>query len=207
MGDARALLASIGTSALLISAVAVSLLTLSVVFAIGGFQGAEAAGSREALILDLQDRARSERVKEVARTATPIVARAPARSPRSRRPTRSSSPSGRVRSEPAATTSSAIKGNPQVAQLGAGGASGGEGSAPPNPSSAAGKPNVGDSVQKLGDDLSSTLQQTGANLAQATAPLGPPVSAAVQQIVNFVAALVQQTTNALGGVLGATPDP
>ena len=202
MRDARALLASIGTSALLVAAAVASLLSVSVVFAVGGFDGAEAAGSNQALVLDVEERGRPARRSDDAPAA--LVVRAPAAAARrSRRPASRPARSDAVRTGPPAT--SAVAPSVQLGKAGAG-AKGAVAATPARPPArAAGKPNLGDGVKKLGDDLSSTLKDTGAGLAAATAPLSKPVGAAVQQIANVVAALLQQVTNGLGDLLGAQP--
>jgi hypothetical protein len=199
MRDARALLASVGTSALLIAAVVVTLLSVTLVFAIGGVQNADAIDSSSALVLQVADSGKAPRARSAA-PQTPLVAPTPA--PRGR--SRAQRPAGRadnVRSDAPGETSVSAS-SPQDGDSGAGTGSGPDDTPAPAPASAH-KPNLGDGVKKLGDDLSSTVTQTGATLAQVTAPLGPPVSAAVQQVLNVVAAIVQQTTNALGGLLGA----
>jgi len=72
-------------------------------------------------------------------------------------------------------------------------------SLPPQP--AQHTPATGDGVRRVGDDLSSTAHSTGQALADVTAPLSPPVSAAVQKVLDLVAALLRRTTNGLGGTL------
>jgi len=200
MRDVRALLASIGTGALVIAAAAFSLLTVTFVFAAGGLSGTASAGSQQALVL-AQERAGSTGGRDAAPTAIPVGAPAPRASrfaPAARR-------QGRASSGAPAKTSSAVS-SAKADELGSGSPTGDTGSTPAAPPApGAPKPNVGDSVKKLGDNLSSTVQQTGSNLAKATAPLGPPVSATVQQVLNVVAAILQQTTNLLGTVLGAQP--
>jgi hypothetical protein len=62
-------------------------------------------------------------------------------------------------------------------------------------------PATGDGVRRVGEDLSSTAHNTGTALADLTAPLGPPVSAAVQKVLDLVAVLLQRTSNGLGGTL------
>jgi hypothetical protein len=56
-------------------------------------------------------------------------------------------------------------------------------------------------VRRLGDDLSSVAQNTGKALSDVTAPLAPPVSSAVQKVLDAVAEVLQRTTNGLGGTL------
>jgi len=202
MRDARALLASIGTSALLVAAAVASLLSVSVVFAVGGFDGAEAAGSNQALVLDVEERGRPARRSDDAPAA--LVVRAPAAAARrSRRPASRPARSDAVRTGPPAT--SAVAPSVQLGKAGAG-AKGAVAATPARPPArAAGKPNLGDGVKKLGDNVSLGVRQTGSDLAKLTKPLGQPVSAAVQQVLNVVAALLQQATNVIGELLGAAP--
>ena len=56
-------------------------------------------------------------------------------------------------------------------------------------------------MRKVGESLSSTVQNTGNALAEVTQPLAPPVSAAVQQVLNVVAEIVRRTTGGLSGTL------
>jgi len=199
MRDARALLASVGTSALLIAAVAVTLLSVSIVFAIGGVQNADAVDSSSALVLQVADSPNTPRARSAASQHAVV---APTPTPRARsRAQRPADRADNVRSDAPGETSVSASA-PQNIDSGAGTGSEPDDTPAPAPATAH-KPNLGDGVKKLGDDVSSTVTQTGAVLAQVTAPLGPPVSAAVQQVLNVVVAIVQQTTNALGGLLGA----
>jgi len=68
-------------------------------------------------------------------------------------------------------------------------------------------PRAGDGLRGAGDALSSTVQGVGGGVAQLTEPLAPPVSAAVQDVLNLVAALLRQTTNGLGGTLDKLAAP
>jgi len=73
----------------------------------------------------------------------------------------------------------------------------------PAPPAPAATRKTGDHVRQIGTSLSSTVQKTGTALATATEPLVPPVSAAVQQVLNLVADIVRRTTDGLGGTLDA----
>jgi len=204
-----ALIASIGTSVMLVAAVTISLLSVSAVFALGGFEGSRDASSADELVLDLQSRsgsgseARSGSGGSDRPAAVAVVKRSPARS---RGPARRSARRGDTVRASAASTARASSATSRVSALG-------EGTANPAPEvqqpagPTANKkpaPNLGDGVRQLGDGVSSAIQQTGSKLAVATKPL-EPVSAVVQQVLNLVAALVKGTTDALGGVLGARP--
>jgi hypothetical protein len=65
------------------------------------------------------------------------------------------------------------------------------------------EPKTGDNVRQIGNSLSSTVQRTGTTLADAVLPLAPPVSAAVQTVLNLVAEIVRRTTDGLGNTLDA----
>jgi len=204
MRTARALIASIGTSVMLVAAVTFSLLSISAVFALGGFEGSRDASSADAIVLDLKSRsgsssqsgAGSEKAAAVA-----VVDRPPARSAaRARRPARHLDP---VRSRP--STASASGETSSAAALGEGTA--GQPPEEQRPAAPAAPrqraPNLGDGIRQLGDGVSASVRQTGAKLADATAPLGQPVSAAVAQVLAIVAAVMKGTTDALGAVLGS----
>lgn len=199
MRTARALIASIGTSAMLVAAVTFSLLSFSALFALGGLEGSRDASSADAIVLDLESRsvsssqsgAGSEKAAAVA-----VVDRPPARSAaRARRPARHLDP---VRSR--SSTASVSGETSSAAALGEGTA-GQPPVAPAAPRRRA--PRLGDAVRQLGDGVSASVRQTGTKLADATAPLGQPVSAAVEQLLTVVAAVIQGTTGVLGGLLGA----
>ena len=199
MRTARALIASIGTSAMLVAAVTFSLLSFSALFALGGLDGSRDASSADEIVLDLESRsgsssqsgAGSEKAAAVA-----VVDRPPARSAaRARRParhldavrSRSSTASVSGETSSAAALGEGTAGQPPVA--------------PAAPRRRA--PRLGDGVRQLGDGVSASVRQTGTKLADATAPLGQPVSAAVEQLLTVVAAVIQGTTGVLGGLLGA----
>ena len=209
MRSPGALIASIGTSVMLVAAVTISLLSVSAVFALGGFEGSRDASSADELVLDLQSRSgpgsesRSESGGSVKPVAVAVVKRSPAPS------TRAARRSGRHRDTVRARAASTARATPATSRVSALG----EGTSNPAPevqqpaASTANKkpaPNLDDGVRELGDGVSSAVQQTGSQLAAATKPL-KPVSAVVQQVLNLVAGLVKGTTDALGGVLGARP--
>lgn len=205
MRTAGALIASIGASAMLVAAVTLSLLSVSAVFALGGFEGSRDASSADAIVLDLerssgsssQSGARSEKAAAVA-----VVDRPPARSAaRARRPARQLDP---VRSP--SSTASVSGETSSAAALGEGTAGQPVEQRPPVAPAARRRraPNLGDGVRQLGDGVSASVRETGTKLADATAPLGQPaVSAAVAQVLAIVAAVIKGTTDALGAVLGA----
>lgn len=203
MRTARALVASIGTSVLLIAAATLSLLSASFVFAIGGFEGAGDTNPRQALVLDVVPHARAgSHARQAGRVVSPPPAVLDSPTPAQSRATRPP----RVHSRAPATTARPSSGSTQVAALGTGTASPPQPVADtPPPAHAPAPKNLGDGVRELGDNVSTTLKKTGDDLAAVTAPLGQPVSTAVQQVINLLSALLQGATNGLGGALGAQP--
>lgn len=204
MRTARALIASIGASVMLVAAVTVSLLTVSAVFALGGFEGSRDASSADEIVLDLERRSGSPQQSAALskQVAVAVVDRRPApRAARARQPARHRDT---VRS--AAATASAPDETSSAAGLGEGTAGQPPVAeqrpvAPAAPRQRA--PRIGDGVRQLGDGVSASVRQTGTKLADATAPLGQPVSAAVEQLLTVVAAVIKGTTGVLGGLLGA----
>lgn len=200
MAGTRALFTSIGAGVTLVAAAALSLLTISAVFAFGGWSDSMPQSvTKPALVFAGANSSDPEAARMVAAANTAqIVAPAPPR-PEPRR------------SRPAADRTTASATAPATASVSA------PGSAtapeldrpvvrrPPNPPAAAAPTTQksGDHVRKVGDSLSATVQNAGNALSEATAPLGPPVSAAVQQVLNLVAEIVRRTTDSLGGTLDA----
>ena len=197
-----ALIASIGTSVMLVAAVTISLLSVSAVFALGGFEGSRDASSADELVLDLQSRSgsgsesRSESGGSVKPVAVAVVKRSPA--PSTRAPRRSARHRDTVRAG-TASTASATPVTSRVSALGEGTRN--PAPAVPRPAAPTANnkraPNLGDGVRQLGDGVSSAVQQTGSQLAAATGPL-KPVAAVVQEVLNLVAGLVNGTTDLLG---------
>jgi hypothetical protein len=201
MRTARALVASVGTSIVLVAAVTLSLLSVSAVFAIGGFDGGDDGSSNEALVLDVSSR-RDAVAADARPSATPVVLRTPKRQPAhiARNPAHAPQSQAHhvvTRTQPATVA--------QVPSAGSGSTSAPQPRPAPSATKAASKPNLGDGVRELGDNLGTTVQEAGGTLAQATAPLGPPLSVAVQQVLNLVAALVNGTTKGIGDALGSHP--
>ena len=195
MGITRALFASIGVSVSLVAAAAMSLFAVSVVIAFGGWS-AGLGGSEPAttLIFGGADvtpaKGRGDRAE-----ATPVVLAAVPR-PRAHRaaaaPAHAVAQSGGAAS--ARAISHAVATYPTQKAL-----SEPPDSAPPAP--VVHIPAKGDGVRRVGEDLSSTATSTGKALADLVQPLGPPVSAAVQKVLDLVAVLLQRTTDSLGGTL------
>jgi hypothetical protein len=213
MAGPRVLFASIGASLALVATAALSLLAVSAVFSFGGWSDSPSASIRQpALVFSGPESARSARQARSAGESDavePILVGA-SRSTGQRidvgraggaRPDRTRSarrPASRRPAEASATPAL----NPPAAQP----------AAPKPPAAAAttaaAEPaSAGNNVRKLGEDVSSKVQQTGTALAQATAPLLPPISTAVQTVFNTVAALLHQTTGGVGEAVDALLPP
>jgi hypothetical protein len=196
MGSTRALFASIGVSVSLVAAAALSLFAVSVVIAFGGWSaGMGESAPPSALVIGATTTPSKSHASE--RGAAPVVLRAPvhrrerrvAAAPAAAAPRPvSRRASARVVHRPVVTKAP----RPQPVQAPPGEAP----SAPPKH-----VPPAGDGVRRLGDDLNSVAQNTGKALGDATAPLAPPVSSAVQKVLNAVGEVLQRTTNGLGGTL------
>jgi hypothetical protein len=191
MGGARALIASLGASISLVAGAAVSLLVFSVVFALPGFTGSGDAPRASAPVVvearvAAEQRARGEAVRE-ASTAVLISApkTAPAARPGARRPA-----AARLRKHAADTPSF----NPGLTEV--------EPAVRPpaaaTPSTP--KPALGDGVRGVGDAVTATVQGTG---DAATPLLGPPVSQAIQDVLDLLTSVLEGATSTLGGALDA----
>jgi len=70
------------------------------------------------------------------------------------------------------------------------------------------KQKAGESVRQLGDTLTGTVQKAGDGVGAVAKPLGPPVSKAVQDVLNIavkaVNDLLKKTTGGLAGVIDTT---
>jgi hypothetical protein len=210
MAGTRVLFASIGASLALVATAALSLLAVSAVFSFGGWSDSPSASIRQpALVFAGPTSAPGARDMRAASQATgkPIllssrrghVQRAAAERSGGAVPDRTRSgerPMSRTPDPPTATPGL----NPPVRQPAAA-------TAPASSTAAAQPATVGNGVRKLGENVSSTVQNTGTAVAQATAPLLSPVSAVVQKVVNAVAALLNETTAGVGGVLDTLLPP
>lgn len=186
------------------AAVVLSLLSVSAVFALGGFEGVSNVDASDALVRDMRAPAGSS---SGSRTVAPPVAVAvvPAPPPRRaaakhrspRRDTVHASDTSTKVTTPAPSRATPI-GDGTAAQPPATK----DPAAPPTGSQRR-APNVGDGVRSLGDELSSTVQQTGSALGGLTAPLSPPVSAALQQVITMIAGVLNGVTDGLANGLGA----
>lgn len=196
MDSTRALFASIGASAALVAAAALSLFAVSVVIAFGGWSAGLGESEPVTTLVFSGSAAGQGTAAEAGRAqGAPVVLRAPAAAERSRHanPVHAVAQRGTDARARVISHSVAVSDPPQ-----------GQIVQPPpmaHPQPALRIPAAGDGVRRVGEDLSSTAQHTGQALADLTAPLGPPVSAAVQTVLDLVAALLRRTTNGLGGTL------
>jgi hypothetical protein len=197
MGSTRALFASIGVSVSLVAAAALSLFAVSILIAFGGWSAGLGESAPPATLVvgetaTMQSKSRHR--------AAPVVLRAPAQRPQHRAvaaPSRVASKPVRARTTERAVRSPAVAHAPAllpqpVRQPPA--------ATPPAPAATPATP-AGDGVRRLGDDLGSVAQNTGKALGDVTAPLVPPVSAALQKVLDAVATTLQRTTDGLGGAL------
>lgn len=197
MESTRALFASIGVSVSLVAAAALSLFAVSVVIAFGGWSAGMGESEPATTLVFGESSAPGAMASEAHEAQSlPVVLRAPAVSrPRKASPARAHAVAqnggdagARVISHSVAVTNPP---QPQIVQPPA------AAHTPP----ALHLPAAGDGLRRVGDGLSSTAQNTGKALAGVTAPLGPPVSVAVQKVLDLVAALLRRTTNGIGGTL------
>jgi len=195
MDSTRALFASIGVSVSLVAAAALSLFAVSVVIAFGGWSaGLGGSDPTTTLVFGPTGPVHAKQMRAAGADRKPVVLKAPAQA-RPRNP--AGEPAARVVAKPSdaraisnAAVSTAVpmaQSDPQPIVT-----------APPAPSH---QTPTGDGVRRAGQDLSSVAHNAGKALSDATAPLAPPVSAAVQKVLDLVAALLQRTTNTLGGTV------
>lgn len=201
MAGPRTLIASLGASAALVAAAALSLLALSVVFAFGGWSGPLAQSADKPPLVFAESQlpdATGEALVTSGRE--PIVARAPARQTAPAHDRSSDAVGSHARQLPGQSTTSVSTG--RAASMPNPAAPPAPPAAPPPPVPVA-SPRTGDHVRQIGNSLSTTVQKTGAALADVTQPLGPPVSTAVQQVLNLVADIVRRGTEGVGNTLDA----
>ncbi len=199
MAGTRALFTSVGAGVTLVAAAALSLLTISAVFAFGGWSDAMSQSvTKPALVFAGANSSDPDAAGMVAAANTAqLVAPAPPSRPEPRR-ARPAADRNTASATAPATTSVSAPGSATAPELDLP-----VGRRPVNPPAAAAPTTQksGDRVRKAGDSLSATVQNAGTALSEATAPLGPPVSVAVQQVLNLVAEIVRRTTDGLGGTL------
>jgi hypothetical protein len=194
MGGARALIASIGASISMVAAAALSLLVVTLVFAIDGFTGAAGEPTaRAAFVIKAQPRAETE-VQE-RRTQALVVSRA-APVPETRpAPARESALPREPRSVDAVEASQPSF-DPRVRDIG-------PGTSTPADTTDDSSSAPGDGVREVGEAVTSTLSGTGA-AAGDSLPLGPPVTQAVQDVLDVVIGLLEGATSGLAGTLDKT---
>jgi hypothetical protein len=190
MGGARALIASLGASISLVAGAALSLLVVSFVFAYDGFtSNVELPDSATALVVRSPTTPTAPSRGAAGQAAAPVVITATPTPAPARKAKASAVPQQAARrvAPPARPTF-----DPGVQSL-----------RPRAPAPAAvpvvRKPATGDGVRDVGEAVGATVKKTG--LAGAVAPLGPPVSQAVQDVLDLLTAALQGATGGLGGVL------
>jgi len=197
MGSTRALFASIGVSVSLVAAAALSLFTVSVVIAFGGWSaGMGSATTPTALVFDGFSAMPSSREPTRLASTDPVVMRAPAQ----QHARRTETAPARAASAPAGPTAATVVSRRSVVSRAPTFTPPADAPVVQNPAPAPTN-HAGDAVRRVGDGLSSTAQKTGTALSDVTSPLGPPVSEAVQQVLDLVALVLQRTTDSLGGTL------
>ncbi len=197
MSGTRALFTSIGVSFSLVAAAALSLLAVSAVFAFGGWSDPVVEPINQAAIvlaeLDGEPPPGAEQspvvLAEVTRSEPRRKSSRPART--TRRPARSTK---QVAPLPDVTT------HPTVTAVAPS-----ESDVPAETVAPASvveqRKSLGNGLRTAGQDLSTTVEDTGSALAQVTQPLAPPVSSAMQKIMNLVATLLRRATGGLGDVV------
>jgi hypothetical protein len=194
MGSTRALFASIGVSVSLIAAAALSLLTVSVLIAFGGWSAGLGESAPPSALVIAGTATTASKNESMRHRAAPVVLRARPQRHAAAAPARGAPKTARV-AEARVVPRRAVTSAPAAAPV----------QTPPATTQPAPAPKhtvpTADAVRRLGDDLSSTVQNTGKALNEVTAPLSPPVGAAVQKVLDAVAEVLQRTTNGLGGTL------
>lgn len=201
MAGTRALFASIGASVALVAAAALTLLAVSAMFTFGGWGDFASPTAERSTLVFASATAADTRATD-ARAGARIVAPAPLRTASAERPGAESSrrdpgPRGAAPSVDTSLPSEPRVNPPPPLPT----------TTPPPPPPPASRPTTGDRVTKAGETLSATVQSTGTALAKVTEPLAPPVSAAVQQVLNLVAEAVRRTAEGLGGAVDGLPGP
>lgn len=189
MGGARALIASLGASISLVAGAALSLLFFSVVFALPGITGSGDAPRASAPVVVEAPVAAEQRARGEAprKASTALLISAPKTAPATRLAARRPA-TARLRNDAADAPSF----NPGLREVEP--AVRPPAAAPP----ATPKPAIGDGVRGVGDAVTATVQGTG----DAAAPLlGPPVSQAIQDVLDLLASVLEGATSTLGGAL------
>ncbi len=207
MGGTRAVIASLGASISIVACAALGLFAVSVLFAYPGIAGSlNGSGSSPTLIVASRgsDAATQPAGKPAAvkplRVSAPVVRPSKSQTETVRRtsgtvvdrasqsaPTRQPTVTADVTDAPALSPPSAASG--------------------PTVSVPAVTKKAGQGVRQLGDTLAGTVQSTGDAAGSLAKPLGPPVSKAVQDVLNVAVKaindLLKRTTGGLAGTLDA----
>ena len=180
----------------MVAAAALSLLVVTLVFAIDGFTGAaQEPAMRSAFLIKAQPASDAE-VQQPRAQPTPVVIRqAPAPASRPAPVTQSAPESQRVRTPSGDESQPSF--TPRVRDIGP------ATTTPPAATDDA-SPAPGDGVREVGEAVTSTLTDTGEAASGATLPLGPPVSEAVQDVLDVVIGLLEGATSGLAGALDRT---
>jgi hypothetical protein len=194
MGGARALIASFGASISLVAGAALSLLLVSFVVALDGFAGGvDAAASHPAVTLHGPAPTRSAAPAAKSRFANAVVVEVPA--PKATAVVRRGA-SSRLRAGGGSLQApQPVHDAGAVIDLAPPGAPSERGSATPS---------TGDGVREIGDTVSATVQNTGDAVDTVAARLGPPVTQAVQEVLNLIGSLLEDATSGLAGTLDKT---
>jgi hypothetical protein len=194
MGGARGLFASLGASISFVAGAALSLLVVTFIFANHVSTGVLQAPQSHAVFVYERSpepsRAPSRGSDAVVVRAARAAASKPARRVVERRPV-----SHALRAEPGGSRMRQPATVAGVSDLGP---------ASPPPAPAEPGPMAGDGVREVGDALSATVQGTAGATDGVSAPLGPPVSQAVQHVLDLVTSMLHGAANAIGGAVDAT---
>lgn len=178
----------------MVAAAALSLLVVTLVFAIDGFTGAAEEPTRRAAFLIQSPAASDSEVRETRPVAAVVIRPAPAAQSR---PAPVAQREERERVRPDADEQSRPTFAPRVRDIG-------PVTTTPADTTDDSSPAPGDGVREVGDAVTSTLSGTGAAAGDVTAPLGPPVSQAVQDVLDVVIGLLEGATSGLAGALDRT---
>lgn len=178
----------------MVAAAALSLLVVTLVFAIDGFTGAaQEPGPRTAFLIKAQPAPDAE-VSEPRRPDPVVIREAPAAPPPREQVAQSAPERQGVRTDPGEQRPPSF--TPRVRDIGP--------VVTPPTGAADPAPAAGDGVREVGDAVTSTLSGTGNAAGGATAPLGPPVSEAVQDVLDVVIGLLEGATGGIAGALDKT---
>jgi len=197
MGGMRAVLASLGASISLVAGAALSLLAVSLFFTYDDLTDAAGAPpSHRALVLESPATPASDRRAAASRSSAPLVVRVsrPPAAPRPRAATAARTPARRSLAQPASPARRSLPAAPAANDPAP--------AATPKPAAPAPAPGPAarERVRDLGSAVGATVQQAGDAAGAVAAPLGPPVSKAVQVVLDVLTTVVQRTAGALAGL-------